>query len=188
MAYIRKTRVKYKKTGKVYIYNQVVRTRWDKEKKRSVPEVLAHLGKHETVEDALSEAQEKRDKLANYMEEDRKMAEEAKEKIREEFGAQLEKHHGGEIPRAEEISLRMIMSETPNPYMSDFGKAERHHLPWNGKPYTIYRGYDWFGESVKYMRTCEDHSTLYVEEVEKLDERIAKLEAVEKPNPQFSRR
>jgi hypothetical protein len=63
VAYVRKKRVRNKKTGKVYEYHQLVEGVWlPGGKVKQV--VLAHLGEHETLEDAVhADAKDQRESL-----------------------------------------------------------------------------------------------------------------------------
>jgi hypothetical protein len=100
---VRTKRLRNKKTGKVYEYNQLVKAVWNGGKPRQ--RVLAHLGEYGSIVERAAfraELNEIAPVHQALLEEEKKH----ERRIRERFGAPLERYHDGEIPSTKEVEGR----------------------------------------------------------------------------------
>jgi hypothetical protein len=106
MAFVRTKRVGERE------YRQLVENY--REDGRHRQRVLAHLGKHETLEEAIDAARAKLEEVDNekYYEAARQVLK-FKEGIRAHFGEQIDRYHGGEIPDSGEVCERARLYWAP---------------------------------------------------------------------------
>ena len=130
--------VRTKKVGE-YEYYQLVENY--REKGRHRQRVLAHLGHHDTVEEALEDVRQRladleASRLAEQIQEAETEAVEWEASIRRNYGDQLACYHDGEIPTPAEVKKRTgTDKEAPKT-----GELLKEYGPRFGMPgYTVYK-------------------------------------------------
>jgi hypothetical protein len=118
MAFVRTKRVGDKE------YRQLVENYRENGEHRQ--RVLAHLGKHETLEEAIEAARAKVEASdLGKLREAKRHTEEYKEIIRRRYGHLLERYHGGETPNSTEVAERARLHQAPRTdepiYYTDWG-------------------------------------------------------------------
>jgi hypothetical protein len=151
MSFIRTKEVANKETGKTYRYYQLVENHW--KDGRSQQSVVAHLGKHSTIEDAVAELRKRLRELEAKLGEHREEADRQALAIVQTYSAQLKKYHGGRIPTKNEHHglawPKPWATEKGRRYMRDFGRVEwKRSFQKEGKTYEAYSGYETFGSWV----------------------------------------
>lgn len=152
MSFIRTKEVVNKEAGKTYRYYQLVENHW--KDGRSQQRVVAHLGKHPTLEDAVAELRKRLRELEVKRDEHREEAYKYTSDIVRTYSAQLKKYYGGRIPARNEDHRRAwprpYATETGKRYMRDFGRVEwKRSFLKEGRTYEAYTGYETFGSWVR---------------------------------------
>ena len=117
------TYIRTKKIGGKYEYRQLVETYREDGKHRQ--RVLAHLGKHETLEEAIDAARAKVE-VANSekFREAIRRTEGCERTIRRRYSEQLERYHGGEIPSSTTVGDRARLRPVPRDARGDNTEVE----------------------------------------------------------------
>ena len=175
MAFVRKKKVAGRE------YRQLVENYRENGEHRQ--RVLAHLGQHETVEDAIAGLRNKWSTLA--AERDEHLAEQARYQagLLDRFSAALEKHYGGEIPTYDEVVANggyfyWLFRDEEAAYRSDFGPAQQEWLSGSGRR-EVYRGYGTFKNWVYRAEHHQEQAVKLRSKIDKLRSGIEKLEAVQ---------
>jgi len=175
MAYIRT-----KKIGGKYEYRQLVETYREDGKHRQ--RVLAHLGKHETLEEAIEAVYAKVEAAEKPWREHRAQADQYRLAIKENFSQQIDKHHNGDIPSTDEMIAKgghwfyPPFDAEMEAYRSEFGAPERVWKPGRGMvdEYEQYRVfYGWAYGVERHQEKAQELKP----KIDKLRHRLAKLKA-----------
>lgn len=170
-----------RETGKIYRHHQLVENYW--KDGRSRQRVVAHLGKHATVEDAITELREHRRELEAKRDEHREVADKYVSDIVRTYSVQLRKYHEGRIPeRSEHHRLawpKPWATEKGRRYMREFGRVEwKRSLTREGQTYEAYSGYETFGSWVHLYWWHERKAGELQARVEKLSAKLNKFEGL----------
>lgn len=170
MAFVRTKRVGERE------YRQLVENY--REDGRHRQRVLAHLGKHETLEEAIEALQNRLERLEPQRAEHHTEAEEYRQGILRHFSAPLEKHHGGSIPIWEAVWIKggrlpyylsHHLSGEEAEYRRDFDEATT---------FRSYSGYEFFESWVRWTERHQEKAQALQTKIDKLRHRLEKLRAV----------
>ena len=186
MGFVRIKEVVNKETGKTYHYHQMVENHW--KDGRSQQRVVAHLGEHPTVEDAIAELRKRLGELEAKRDEQREEADRYASAISRKYSAQLKKFHGGRIPtRNEHHSLawpKPWATEMGRRYMREFGRVEwKPSFQKEGQTYEAYSGYETFGSWVRLYWGHEKKAAELQGRIDRLSSKLNKLEGLSATGP-----
>lgn len=122
MAYVREKKVRNKKTGKTYVYRQLVEGVWEGGKVRQ--KVLAHLGKHPTLEAALEAIRKDDGRINAELRETERRQEETRVALVERWGDALEQYP--DSAKAKYIGLPEPRDVVRRAYRREGGQAKRY--------------------------------------------------------------
>jgi hypothetical protein len=181
VSFIRTKEVVDNETGKTYHYYQLVET-YCKDG-RSRQKVVAHLGKHPTIEDAVAALRKRLRELEAKHGEHRKEADRQASAIVRKYSAQLKKFHGGRIPtRNEDHRLawpKPWATEKGRRYMRDFGRVEwKRSFLREGQTYEVYSGYETFSSWVYLYWWHRKKATELQGRIDKLSDKLSKFEGL----------
>jgi hypothetical protein len=189
VSFIEAREVVDRETGETHRHHQVVEIY--REKGRDQRRILAHLGEHPTVEEAVAGLRERRRDLETMRDEHREAADRYASDIRRRYSSQLKKYHGGCIPeRSEHHRLawpKPWATERGRRYMRDFGRVEwKRSLMREGQTYEAYSGYETFGSWVHLYWWHERKAAQLQARVEKLSAKLNKFEGLSTVEPGHS--
>lgn len=181
MRFIETKEVVDEETGKTRRYYQLVEN--NLEDGRSRQKVVAHLGKHPTVEDAVAELHKRLRELEAKRDEHREEADRYASDIARTYSTQLRKYHGGRIPkRSEHHGLawpKPWATEAGRRYMRDFGRVEwKRSSMRKGQTYEAYSGYETFSSWVHMYWWHEKRAAEFQARIEKLSTKLNKFEGL----------
>lgn len=175
MAFIRTKKVGDKE------YRQLVENYRDDGRHRQ--RVLAHLGKHETLEEAIEAARVKVEAAkSEKFWEARGQAWNYEETIQQRYGPLLERYHGGKIPETTEVSERARLSEVEVPeeveeYRRAFGDVrEVEHVTVYGT-HVVHAGLERFRDYLYWYGRWRETVQRLEHTLHRHEERLKKLEA-----------
>lgn len=174
MGFIRAREVVDEASGETRRYYQLVE---DQQR------VVAHLGEHPTVEDAVTELRGRLRELEVERDEHRREAEEHASAIVQTYPAQLERYHGGRIPtRNEHHGMawpKPWATEKGRRYMRDFGRVEwKPSSRREGQTYEAYSGYETFASWVRAYRWHEKKVAGLQARIDRLSAKLEKFEGL----------
>jgi hypothetical protein len=179
VSFIESREVVDRETGETRRHHQVVEI--FREEGRDQRRILAHLGEHPTVEEAVAELRERRRELEASRDEHREEADRHASDIRRRYSSQLKKYHGGCIPEWSEHHRlawpKPWATERGRRYMRDFGRVEwKRSLMREGQTYEAYSDYETFGSWVHLYWWHEREAAEIQARVEKLTVKLNKFE------------
>lgn len=166
MRFVRRKETVDKETGETNPYYQLMEDRPEEGEPDRRRVVVAHLGGHPTLGEAMAVLRERLRELEAKLGEHRQEAYRYASKILREYSGQLNKHHGGRIPtRNEDHRLawpKPWATEEGRRYMRGFGRVERKpSFQQEGRTYEAYEGYETFGSWLRlYWRHREEAARL----------------------------
>ncbi len=181
MSFVRTKEVVNQETGQTYHRYQLVEDHW--KEGRNQQRVVAHLGEHPTIEEAITELRKRLRELEAKRDEHRAEAERSASAIARSYSVQLNKYHGGRIPtRNEHHRLawpKPWPTEPGRRYMRDFGRVEwKRSLQKKGETYEAYSGYETFSSWVyKYWWDKKKAAGLQAR-VDKLSAKLSQFERI----------
>lgn len=181
MSFIRTKEVVNEETGKTYRYHQLVENHW--KEGRIQQSVVAHLGEHPTVEDAIAELRRRLRELEAQLGEHREEAYRHALAIVQTYSAQLKKYHGGRIPMKNEHHRlawpKPWATEMGRRYMRDFGRVEwKRSLQKKGRTYEAYSGYETFSSWVHLYWLHKKKAAEVQGRIDKLSAKLTEFEGL----------
>jgi hypothetical protein len=178
---IRTREIVDKDTGETYRYYQLVENHWENGRKQQ--KVVAHLGEHPTVEDAIAELRERLRELDAKLDEHRQEVYRYASNIIGKYSAQLKKYHGNRIPpRYEDHRLawpKVWATEKGRRYMRDFGRVEwKPSFQKKGQTYEAYTGYETFGSWLHLYWWHKKKAAQLQGRIDKLSAKLSKFEGL----------
>jgi BMFP domain-containing protein YqiC len=183
---IRSKEVVDEETGETCCHYQVVENR--RKDGRDRQRVVAHLGKHPTVEDATAELRKRLRELEAKRGEHQEEADGYASAIERTYSAQLKKFHGGRIPtRNEDHRLawpKPWATEKGRRYMRDFGRVEwKRSFLKKGQTYEAYSGYETFSSWVRLYWWHKKKAAELQARVDRLSAKLSKFEGLSASGP-----
>ena len=170
MAFIRTKQVEGRE------YRQLVENYREDGKHRQ--RVLAHLGKHETLEEAIEALQNRLERLEPQRDEQHTEAEEYRQGILRHFSAPLEKHHGGSIPTWEAVWIKGGRLPYYLSHHLSGGEAEYRRDFAEATTFRSHSGYEVFESWVRWAERHQEKAQALQTKIDRLHHRLEKLRAV----------
>lgn len=186
MCFVRIKEIVNKETGKTYRYHQLVENYW--QEGRSQQKVVAHLGEHCTLEDAIAELRKRLHELEAKRHEHREEEDKYASDITLKYSPQLIKFHGGRIPPQNEHHAlawpKPWATERGRRYMREFGRVEwKPSLQKEGQTYEAYSGYETFGSWVRMYWWHKKNVAELQGRIDRLTTKLNKFEGLSTTGP-----